>query len=254
MKTNTQNPVHPSNAGCGVIGVEPLRLAGSPFESQMAQALHAAYLDGWGGCRDAEIVGDEAANDAFNQSSTLRLCLSIDHPATPAQSVPLGGGEVVRLKPLDWSEERQPNDDIRYTHVVADSGLGRFSIEWKGWKDHDTRDLYLDGEYVSSSFDLDTAKKGAEKYLLDVLSSVIAQPIHPQDGKDAVLPRITAEELSALIRFQECCDDGAGYDVSKTMMVRLTEIGLVRRVNPAGYHQITECGSAAILASTKGPT
>lgn len=40
--------------------------------------------------------------------------------------------------PLSWSEEHQPNDACRYNHVVSETPLGRLTIEWKGWKDHDS--------------------------------------------------------------------------------------------------------------------
>ena len=74
-------------------------LKGSPFESSMAQTLHAAFIDGWGACRDAEFSGSEAMNDAFNQSATLGLCLSIDQsPRADILTALLAErAEVVRL-------------------------------------------------------------------------------------------------------------------------------------------------------------
>lgn len=72
------------------------KLAGSPFESYVAQVIHAAFADGWGSCRDSEFVGDEAMNDAFNQSATLGVCLSIDQRATPTPMPGGAGGGVTQ--------------------------------------------------------------------------------------------------------------------------------------------------------------
>lgn len=68
---------------------------------------------------------------------------------------------------LNWSEEHEANESIRYNHILADSPLGQFSIEWKGWKDHDAYCVYLDGDYLDSDNDLDEAKLIAEKRLAD---------------------------------------------------------------------------------------
>lgn len=42
-----------------------------------------------------------------------------------------------------------------------------------------------------------------------------------------VLCLLTDKEKSAALRFCETCDDGEGYDVPRTMMKRLEELGLV---------------------------
>ena len=42
---------------------------------------------------------------------------------------------------------------------------------------------------------------------------------------------ILEEEINALIRFSETCEDGEGYDVPKGMMKSLAVIGLIRRVS-----------------------
>jgi hypothetical protein len=48
---------------------------------------------------------------------------------------------------------------------------------------------------------------------------------------------LNADELAALRRFDECAQDGEGYDVPKEMMQRLAEIGVVRRKSGAYYEQ-----------------
>lgn len=69
---------------------------------------------------------------------------------------------------LQWSEVTEPNEQIRYTHLLAESPLGRFSIEWKSWKPHDSYCVYLDGDYLDTSMDLDDAKAIALKKVADM--------------------------------------------------------------------------------------
>lgn len=38
---------------------------------------------------------------------------------------------------------------------------------------------------------------------------------------------LTDEEMQAALRFCETCEDGEGYDVLKSMMMRLAALGLV---------------------------
>lgn len=46
---------------------------------------------------------------------------------------------------------------------------------------------------------------------------------------------VSDDEMAALRRFWECASDGEGYDVEKTMMQRLAEMGLVQRKSGAYY-------------------
>ena len=52
---------------------------------------------------------------------------------------------------------------------------------------------------------------------------------------------ISDDEMAALRRFWECATDGEGYDVEKSMMQRLAEMGLVHRKSGA-YYMATEFG------------
>ena len=52
---------------------------------------------------------------------------------------------------------------------------------------------------------------------------------------------ISNDEMAALRRFWECATDGEGYDVEKSMMQRLAEMGLVQRKSGA-YYMATEFG------------
>lgn len=45
--------------------------------------------------------------------------------------------------------------------------------------------------------------------------------------KGAVAMALTDEEKKAALRFCETCEDGEGYDVPKSMMKRLAQLGLV---------------------------
>ena len=66
--------------------------------------------------------------------------------------------------------------------------------------------------------------------------------------------KLSYEEAVALLRFNETCEDGEGYDVPKPMMGRLAEIGVVNR-KTFGIYQITEYGQRVIAAiNAKGAT
>ena len=93
----------------------------------------------------------------------------------------------VRAKSLVWSQERQPNESIRYNHVVADSALGCFSIEWKGWKKYDSFDLNLNREHISSHPDaLQSAKDAAAAYIQSVIDGLI-KPMYQNQAAAAAL-------------------------------------------------------------------
>ena len=64
-----------------------------------------------------------------------------------------------KIKQLEWSEERSPDNNISYNHVKANSPLGMYTIQWKGWKEYDDRTICLDGDFISMGGDfLDDAK------------------------------------------------------------------------------------------------
>jgi hypothetical protein len=92
---------------CGQAAPE-IKLEGSQFESRGAQMLQAAWIDGWASCRDAEFIGDEAMNDAFNGSVTLSLCLATDQrtdaapspDAAPVGQEPAGYADATALRDI----------------------------------------------------------------------------------------------------------------------------------------------------------
>lgn len=68
-----------------------------------------------------------------------------------------------------------------------------------------------------------------------------APPPQPDSGRDAAL--ILPDDLKALKRFLECCEDSdsGGHDISRDRMSRLSEIGVCRHLG-FGNHQITAFG------------
>lgn len=77
------------------------------------------------------------------------------------------------IKPLQWSEATQPNEQHRYDHVLASSALGVFSIEWKGWKKYDSPCLMLDGDFLEAYTSVDEAKAGAAAYIKNLIDSLL---------------------------------------------------------------------------------
>lgn len=63
---------------------------------------------------------------------------------------------------------------------------------------------------------------------------------------------LSADELAALRRFDECAQDGEGYDVPKEMMRRLAEIGVVRRRSGA-YYEATDFGQLVLGNAPAAP-
>ena len=70
---------------------------------------------------------------------------------------------------MKWTEHREPNSEIPYDHIIAETPLGRVTIEWKGWKAYPSYTVYIGeyGDYIGNVFTLDAAKDVALKYLKD---------------------------------------------------------------------------------------
>ncbi|AMO47587.1 Hypothetical protein AKI40_1169 [Enterobacter sp. FY-07] len=82
---------------------------------------------------------------------------------------------------------------------------------------------------------------------LDVQYAVIRESREQvkQLASENAWPRIQERDLDALIRFNETCEDGEGYDIGEEAMNRLVEIGLcrkgarrVRHITPLGQRVI----------------
>ncbi|MDM3265707.1 hypothetical protein OGW15_12455 [Citrobacter sp. Cf039] len=60
-------------------------------------------------------------------------------------------------------------------------------------------------------------------------------------------PRLQEQDINALMRFNETCEDGEGYDIRAEAMARLVEIGLASK-GPHGIRNITPFGQWVINA------
>ncbi|HAW1997525.1 TPA: hypothetical protein ACP7S1_000179 [Escherichia coli] len=60
-------------------------------------------------------------------------------------------------------------------------------------------------------------------------------------------PRLQEQDINALMRFNETCEDGEGYDIGAEAMARLVEIGLAGK-GPHGIRNITPFGQWVINA------
>ncbi|MGB3432430.1 hypothetical protein [Achromobacter sp.] len=117
-----------------------------------------------------------------------------DLNAPGSQAAMLAAEEAAQrahIATLQWSEVAEPNEQIRYTHVLAESPLGRFSIEWKSWKPHDSYCVHLDGDYLDTAMNLDDAKAIALKKVADMahalagyVASVASAPVADERADD----------------------------------------------------------------------
>ena len=66
---------------------------------------------------------------------------------------------------LQWTENRQPNEECRYNHCIAETPFGRFLITWKGWKRYDdpTVDDTPWGDWYGGFNSVDEAKAACQR-------------------------------------------------------------------------------------------
>jgi hypothetical protein len=79
------------------------------------------------------------------------------------------------LIPLQWSVASPPDHSCPYDHVIAEAPLGVYSIEWKGWKDHDSKTVYLSGEYIGNALSLCEAKEMATTHFRQIVFACLAK-------------------------------------------------------------------------------
>ena len=81
----------------------------------------------------------------------------------------------MKIKQIQWSEVRQPDDDCCYTHVIGETPFGRFLITWKGWKESPSFDVEESpwDVWVGSGYDLENAKKLAQDYFEKTIMEAI---------------------------------------------------------------------------------
>lgn len=127
-----------------------------------------------------------------------RFAAAVDTPQ-PAEPCGAQNEHQTPQDTLMWSEERQPDEGVRYNHVLAESPMGRFSIEWKGWKAYDTYCVYLDGDYLDTKVTLDDAKGFATEHIrakAAALTGYVSAP-HPAEPSPELM-RLMPEVLAAL--------------------------------------------------------
>lgn len=73
----------------------------------------------------------------------------------------------------EWSEIKEPCEDCRYHHITLESPIGKFSIEWKGWKEHDSYCIYLNSEYIDVVNDIEDAKIFVKNYLTNLINDLM---------------------------------------------------------------------------------
>lgn len=75
---------------------------------------------------------------------------------------------------IEWSEESEGTEKIRYNHIIGKSCLGNFVIWWKGWKDRDCPGVQLgDDDFIGEAKNIEDAKKLAQDYLQKRLKNEI---------------------------------------------------------------------------------
>lgn len=81
------------------------------------------------------------------------------------------------IKPIEWTEQREPNEDCHYTHVIGKTPFGDFLITWKGWKVYDapTIDAVPWGGWGGCGVNLEDAKTIAERAYLKRVNQCLTQ-------------------------------------------------------------------------------
>lgn len=76
------------------------------------------------------------------------------------------------MKELKWSDEKEANVNIRYNHIILVTPIGDFTVEWKGWKECDSKTVYLDGYYLADFYTIEEAKDFAKLKLLQTYNDI----------------------------------------------------------------------------------
>jgi hypothetical protein len=83
---------------------------------------------------------------------------------------------------LSWSEERQPCEECRYNHCIAETPFGRFLISWKGWEEHPavTADETPFGDWFECWSSVEEAKSGCQSEYNRRLALVPLPQLQPE--------------------------------------------------------------------------
>ena len=95
-----------------------------------------AFEEGWAACRDAEFVGEDAQNDAFNQSATVNVCMAEDWTAAVERAshgqAPAGAGELAEADRRAGAAERKlaaSKEDVARIERVRDKMKDQWGVD-----------------------------------------------------------------------------------------------------------------------------
>lgn len=92
----------------------------------------------------------------------------------------------VLVKPLVWSDRFGPNSECSYDHITADSALGLYRVEWKGWKDFDPPTVCCGGAFIGCYNTIQSAKSAAQAdYEARILAALEPHPDPRDEVTDA---------------------------------------------------------------------
>lgn len=187
--------------------------------AERVEAMHAGVVGVFAAIKDQHAAAQHAESgaqamrecpecDGTGRISPVALCARCDHsgvlPALAAQSQ--GAQALPYAYHYEWAD-----------CVTTDGPQG---FKWKFDKEAPPEWAVQDGQ------------------CRNVIPLAIAAQ---QAAAPGSLDLMNADEMAALRRFDETCQDGEGYDVPKTMMQRLAAIGVVRRTS-GSYYETTEFG------------
>lgn len=70
---------------------------------------------------------------------------------------------AAKIKPIEWAEPRESNQEVPYNHVIGTTPLGTFRITWKGWKSQPSYDVDdTPWDWLGSECSLEDAKQLAQ--------------------------------------------------------------------------------------------
>lgn len=74
---------------------------------------------------------------------------------------------------MKWTEPKKATEGVSfYDHIIAETPIGRMTIEWKSWKENDDYSVMLDDEWIGAGISLKEAKQIGEDYLNNKLKKL----------------------------------------------------------------------------------
>ena len=136
----------------------------------------------------AELAVDEALQFEYGDPEDRHIWRELQE-LKPLVAAALAQPEPEGFATLNWSEDRQPCEECRYNHCIAETPFGRFVISWKGWKDHSavTVDEAPFGEWFECWDSVEKAKSACQaeynRRLTAAVGTALAKP-EPQGPTD----------------------------------------------------------------------